>query len=147
MGQVTFDLTLMFPLHDFHPFLYSRLNILAELLRFGDREFYKDWWNAKTVEEVRGLLKSVFISFPGENLNRTDINYISMHFNAIIFWGLLQYWRMWNMVIFLLHPSSYFFTLVQPALHYLTNNIVMVVTDKHILQVTDNWSTFLSACT
>ena len=108
----------------------SRLNILAELLRFGDREFYKDWWNAKTVEEVRGLLKSKFISFPGETLNRTDI--ISMHFNAIIFWGLLQYWRMWNMVIFLLHPSSYFFTLVQPALHYLTNNIVMVVTDKSI---------------
>ena len=130
MGKVTFDLTLMFPLHDFHPFLYSRLNILAELLRFGDREFYKDWWNAKTVEEVRGLLKSKFISFPGETLNRTDI--ISMHFNAIIFWGLLQYWRMWNMVIFLLHPSSYFFTLVQPALHYLTNNIVMVVTDKSI---------------
>ncbi|PIN22961.1 Sterol O-acyltransferase/Diacylglycerol O-acyltransferase [Handroanthus impetiginosus] len=27
------------------------LNILAELLRFGDREFYKDWWNARTVEE------------------------------------------------------------------------------------------------
>ncbi|KVH93980.1 Membrane bound O-acyl transferase, MBOAT [Cynara cardunculus var. scolymus] len=27
------------------------LNILAELLRFGDREFYKDWWNAQTVEE------------------------------------------------------------------------------------------------
>ncbi|KAH1232202.1 Diacylglycerol O-acyltransferase 1C [Glycine max] len=27
------------------------LNILAELVRFGDREFYKDWWNAKTVEE------------------------------------------------------------------------------------------------
>jgi hypothetical protein len=30
----------------------NRLNIVAELLRFGDREFYKDWWNAKTVEEV-----------------------------------------------------------------------------------------------
>lgn len=30
----------------------DRLNILAELLCFGDREFYKDWWNAKTVEEV-----------------------------------------------------------------------------------------------
>ncbi|XP_010242272.1 PREDICTED: diacylglycerol O-acyltransferase 1 isoform X2 [Nelumbo nucifera] len=27
------------------------LNILAELLCFGDREFYKDWWNAKTIEE------------------------------------------------------------------------------------------------
>ncbi|KAK1397741.1 hypothetical protein POM88_007604 [Heracleum sosnowskyi] len=29
-----------------------RLNILDEILRFGDREFYKDWWNAKTVEEL-----------------------------------------------------------------------------------------------
>eukprot|EP00249_Psilotum_nudum_P013156 c24184_g1_i1 orf=196-1641(+) len=27
------------------------LNIIAELTCFGDREFYKDWWNAKTVEE------------------------------------------------------------------------------------------------
>eukprot|EP00252_Welwitschia_mirabilis_P011552 TRINITY_DN25829_c0_g1_i2.p1 TRINITY_DN25829_c0_g1~~TRINITY_DN25829_c0_g1_i2.p1 ORF type:complete len:467 (-),score=30.93 TRINITY_DN25829_c0_g1_i2:24-1424(-) len=27
------------------------LNILAELVHFGDREFYKDWWNAKTIEE------------------------------------------------------------------------------------------------
>ncbi|KAH9619151.1 hypothetical protein KSS87_015293 [Heliosperma pusillum] len=27
------------------------LNILAELLMFGDREFYKDWWNARTFEE------------------------------------------------------------------------------------------------
>ena len=28
------------------------LNILAEILCFGDREFYKDWWNAKTIDEV-----------------------------------------------------------------------------------------------
>ena len=28
---------------------------MAEVLRFGDREFYKDWWNAKTVEEVKGV--------------------------------------------------------------------------------------------
>ncbi|RLN12700.1 diacylglycerol O-acyltransferase 1-like [Panicum miliaceum] len=60
----------------FYCFFHLWLNILAELLRFGDREFYKDWWNAKTVEET--------------------------------------------------------------ALHYLTDNIVMVLTDKHILQVTDN---------
>jgi len=31
----------------FHLFL----NLLAELLRFGDRVFYKDWWNATTVGE------------------------------------------------------------------------------------------------
>nr|AZM65204.1 diacylglycerol acyltransferase 5 [Vitellaria paradoxa] len=35
----------------FYCFFHVWLNILAELLRFGDREFYKDWWNAKTVEE------------------------------------------------------------------------------------------------
>ncbi|CAB4288220.1 unnamed protein product [Prunus armeniaca] len=35
----------------FYCFFHLWLNILAELLCFGDREFYKDWWNAKTVEE------------------------------------------------------------------------------------------------
>ncbi|PWA85409.1 diacylglycerol O-acyltransferase 1 [Artemisia annua] len=35
----------------FYCFFHLWLNILAELLRFGDREFYKDWWNAQTVEE------------------------------------------------------------------------------------------------
>ncbi|XP_014498572.1 diacylglycerol O-acyltransferase 1C [Vigna radiata var. radiata] len=35
----------------FYCFFHLWLNILAELFRFGDREFYKDWWNARTVEE------------------------------------------------------------------------------------------------
>uniref|UniRef100_A0A0D6R6S9 O-acyltransferase n=1 Tax=Araucaria cunninghamii TaxID=56994 RepID=A0A0D6R6S9_ARACU len=35
----------------FYCFFHLWLNIVAELVRFGDREFYKDWWNAKTVEE------------------------------------------------------------------------------------------------
>ncbi|XP_057967735.1 diacylglycerol O-acyltransferase 1A [Malania oleifera] len=35
----------------FYCFFHLWLNILAELLRFGDREFYKDWWNARTVDE------------------------------------------------------------------------------------------------
>ncbi|XVF48980.1 hypothetical protein PTKIN_Ptkin03bG0231700 [Pterospermum kingtungense] len=35
----------------FYCFFHLWLNILAELLRFGDREFYRDWWNAITVEE------------------------------------------------------------------------------------------------
>lgn len=35
----------------FYCFFHLWLNILAELLCFGDREFYKDWWNAKTVDE------------------------------------------------------------------------------------------------
>ncbi|GMH13738.1 hypothetical protein Nepgr_015579 [Nepenthes gracilis] len=35
----------------FYCFFHLWLNILAELLQFGDREFYKDWWNARTFEE------------------------------------------------------------------------------------------------
>ncbi|KAI4335274.1 hypothetical protein L6164_013936 [Bauhinia variegata] len=35
----------------FYCLFHLWLNILAELLRFGDREFYQDWWNAKSVEE------------------------------------------------------------------------------------------------
>ncbi|KAH7681981.1 Diacylglycerol O-acyltransferase protein [Dioscorea alata] len=35
----------------FYCLFHLWLNILGELLCFGDREFYKDWWNAKTVEE------------------------------------------------------------------------------------------------
>ncbi|KAG7254188.1 hypothetical protein CRUP_030431 [Coryphaenoides rupestris] len=33
----------------FYWFFHSSLNFSAELLRFGDRQFYKDWWNAQTV--------------------------------------------------------------------------------------------------
>ncbi|XP_010313759.1 diacylglycerol O-acyltransferase 1 isoform X2 [Solanum lycopersicum] len=35
----------------FYSLFHLWLNILAEVLRFGDREFYKDWWNAKTIDE------------------------------------------------------------------------------------------------
>lgn len=33
----------------FYCLFHLWLNILAELTRFGDREFYKDWWNAATI--------------------------------------------------------------------------------------------------
>ncbi|KAK5883544.1 hypothetical protein CesoFtcFv8_019862 [Champsocephalus esox] len=33
----------------FYWFFHSCLNFVAELLQFGDRQFYKDWWNSETV--------------------------------------------------------------------------------------------------
>ncbi|XP_072534854.1 diacylglycerol O-acyltransferase 1b [Salminus brasiliensis] len=33
----------------FYSFFHSSMNFVAELLRFGDREFYRDWWNSETV--------------------------------------------------------------------------------------------------
>ncbi|XP_071174365.1 diacylglycerol O-acyltransferase 1-like isoform X1 [Mytilus edulis] len=35
----------------FYCFFHSSLNVIAEILRFGDREFYKDWWNSETVDK------------------------------------------------------------------------------------------------
>jgi diacylglycerol O-acyltransferase 1 len=35
----------------FYLFFHLWLNLLAELTRFGDREFYLDWWNARTIDE------------------------------------------------------------------------------------------------
>lgn len=34
----------------FFAFFHAFLNLVAELLRFGDREFYQDWWNANSLE-------------------------------------------------------------------------------------------------
>lgn len=34
----------------FYAFFHLTLNLLAEVLRFGDRMFYRDWWNANTIE-------------------------------------------------------------------------------------------------
>ncbi|XP_073780974.1 diacylglycerol O-acyltransferase 1b isoform X4 [Danio rerio] len=33
----------------FYSFFHSSMNFMAELLRFGDREFYRDWWNSETI--------------------------------------------------------------------------------------------------
>jgi len=35
----------------FYWMFHSTLNVIAELLTFGDRVFYRDWWNAETVSE------------------------------------------------------------------------------------------------
>jgi diacylglycerol O-acyltransferase-1 len=34
----------------FYFYFHLWLNLLAEITRFGDRTFYKDWWNAKTID-------------------------------------------------------------------------------------------------
>lgn len=33
----------------FYWFFHSTMNFVAELMQFGDREFYKDWWNSESV--------------------------------------------------------------------------------------------------
>ncbi|XP_064640311.1 diacylglycerol O-acyltransferase 1-like isoform X2 [Lineus longissimus] len=33
----------------FYCFFHSMLNVIAEILKFGDREFYRDWWNCDEI--------------------------------------------------------------------------------------------------
>ncbi|KAH9528268.1 Diacylglycerol O-acyltransferase 1 [Dermatophagoides farinae] len=33
----------------FYTYFHSFLNLIGEILRFGDRQFYKDWWNAESL--------------------------------------------------------------------------------------------------
>ncbi|XP_072711144.1 diacylglycerol O-acyltransferase 1, partial [Ciconia boyciana] len=33
----------------FYWFFHSCLNVMAEVMQFGDREFYRDWWNSESV--------------------------------------------------------------------------------------------------
>ena len=42
----------------FFGFFHAFLNLMAELLMFGDREFYQDWWNASSLEEYWRLWNS-----------------------------------------------------------------------------------------
>jgi diacylglycerol O-acyltransferase-1 len=35
----------------FYLFFHLWLNLLAELTRFGDRQFYREWWNARTIDK------------------------------------------------------------------------------------------------
>lgn len=35
----------------FYALFHCWLNLLAELTRFGDRNFYKDWWNSLYLDE------------------------------------------------------------------------------------------------
>jgi len=42
-------ISLVIWLAGFYAFFHSLLNALAEVMRFGDREFYSDWWNSWSV--------------------------------------------------------------------------------------------------
>ncbi|XP_054164781.1 diacylglycerol O-acyltransferase 1-like [Oppia nitens] len=35
----------------FYWYFHSMMNLMAEILRFGDRDFYHDWWNSESVDQ------------------------------------------------------------------------------------------------
>jgi len=73
------------------------LNILAELTRFGDREFYKEWWNAASVGEYwrlwnmpvhRWLVRHVY--FPALRMGASkDLAILAVFFVSAVFHELV----------------------------------------------------------
>ena len=45
-------ISLVIWLAGFFALFQSFLNALAEIMKFGDREFYTDWWNSPTAESL-----------------------------------------------------------------------------------------------
>ncbi|KAK9239603.1 MBOAT, membrane-bound O-acyltransferase family-domain-containing protein [Lipomyces kononenkoae] len=95
----------------------SGLNALAEVMRFGDRAFYDDWWNSKSVGEYWRLW------------NKPITNYFRRH----IYVPLVR--RGWNSA-----TASVMVFFVSAVLHELvvgvpTHNIIGVAFSSMILQI------------
>eukprot|EP00798_Chlamydomonas_sp_ICE-L_P009854 gene9854-7744_t len=68
------------------------LNILAELTRYGDREFYKDWWNASTLGEYwrlwnmpvhKWMLRHVYFPSVRFGMSRFSAGVLSFFVSAV----------------------------------------------------------------
>ncbi|KAK3137308.1 hypothetical protein QOZ80_5BG0450630 [Eleusine coracana subsp. coracana] len=77
----------------FYCFFHLWLNILAEILRFGDREFYKDWWNAKTIDEYwrkwnmpvhKWIVRHVYFPCMRNGISKEVAVFISFFISAVL---------------------------------------------------------------
>lgn len=76
----------------FYCYFHLWLNIVAEVTMFGDREFYKDWWNAKTIEEYwrlwnmpvhRWMVRHVYFPCQRRGVNKPTAIFIVFALSAV----------------------------------------------------------------
>lgn len=107
--------TLYFWLAMFYSLFELWLNVLAEMTRFGDREFYKEWWNATTLGEYwrlwnmpvhKWMLRHVY--FPATNLGIPKfyagvlVFFISAIFHEVLVavpLHMLRGWAFWGLML------------------------------------------------
>ncbi|WVZ96886.1 hypothetical protein U9M48_042467, partial [Paspalum notatum var. saurae] len=70
----------------FYCLFHLWLNILAEILRFGDREFYKDWWNAKTIDEPvhKWIVRHIYFPCMRNGISKEVAVFISFFVSAVL---------------------------------------------------------------
>ena len=75
----------------FYAFFHCWLNILGEVLRFGDRLFYREWWNATTIEQYwrlwnipvhKWLARHVYFPAMRCGLGRNGAMFVTFLFSA-----------------------------------------------------------------
>ena len=95
----------------FYCLFHLWLNILAELTRFGDRQFYKDWWNASTIDQYwrlwnmpvhKWLVRHVYFPSLRLGMGKGGATFVVFLFSAIfheLVVGLpLHVFRLWAFV-------------------------------------------------
>eukprot|EP01041_Mallomonas_annulata_P004055 gene4055-8062_t len=80
-------------LFGFYLFFHLWLNLLAELTRFGDRVFYKDWWNARTIDIYwrtwnlpvhHWILRHLYYPLLRAGISKTTAVFIAFFFSAAL---------------------------------------------------------------
>lgn len=78
----------------FFAFFQSFMNALAEVMRFGDREFYSDWWNAPSIRKYWTSWNKPVMAFMRRHiyapLVRRGWNPIASQIIVFVFSGLLH---------------------------------------------------------
>eukprot|EP00984_Skeletonema_dohrnii_P027981 scaffold17774_cov117-Skeletonema_dohrnii-CCMP3373.AAC.2 len=77
----------------FYGFFHCFMNLTAELLRFGDRVFYQDWWNAREVSAYwrlwnmpvhYWLVRHLYFPSVRVGLSKTGATFVVFFFSAIL---------------------------------------------------------------
>lgn len=92
----------------FYSFFHSSMNFVAELLRFGDREFYRDWWNSETITYfwqnwnipvhkwcLRHFYKPLLRRGAGKLLSQSAVFFASAFFHEYLVSVPLRMFRLW----------------------------------------------------
>ncbi|ESN95456.1 hypothetical protein HELRODRAFT_193513 [Helobdella robusta] len=99
----------------FYVIFHSWFNLLAELLRFGDRMFYKDWWNSENLQQFwstwnipihRYALRHIYKPLLGRGVSKpvanTMVFIVSACFHEYLFSIPLNMFRFWFFASFMM---------------------------------------------
>ncbi|KAG9345014.1 hypothetical protein JZ751_009554 [Albula glossodonta] len=92
----------------FYWFFHSSMNFVAELMQFGDREFYRDWWNSETVTYfwqnwnipvhkwcLRHFYKPMLKRGVSKRVGQTAVFFASAFFHEYLVSVPLKMFRLW----------------------------------------------------